>query len=267
MRDGTLAVAYRAAGRPAVAWIWERSDGRLGARIEAQDPGPAHDALRFLLALDVDHGPFLRRARADPLLREVAWRHAGLRPLRRATVAHALVRALCGQVVAGAEAGRIERALLRRCTDSAGDLRVPPTAADVAGLAPAEAVASGLAARRAAALVRVAREVPLERLRELSAEALERRVRRERGLGPWSLGVIGLYGLGRYEHGLVGDLGLKKLFAAERGRWPEDHETAELIARYEEWAGLASVYLLQHPLATAHGTPTARQWRPRAHTG
>ena len=259
-------MAFLADGTPARARVWERADGRLGARLETERPEAAHDALRFLLALDVDHAPFLRRARADPLLREVAWRHEGLRPLRLATVAHALTRAVCGQLVTGRAAVRTERALLRRITAEApgGGLRLPPTTEQVASLAPAQAVAAGLAARRAAALVRVAREVPLERLRGLDAVSLSRRIRRERGLGPWSLGVIGLYGLGRYELGLVGDLGLVRLFTAERGRPPEEGETAELVAPYGEWAGLASVYLLMHPLARRTIPTGADPRRPRA---
>ena len=71
-----------------------------------------------------------------------------------------------------------------------------------------------------------------------------RRLERERGLGPWSAGVVCLEGLGRPEHGLVGDLGLVKLLRVLRGRPVEGWETAELLAPYGEWAGLASVYLL-----------------------
>ena len=68
---------------------------------------------------------------------------------------------------------------------------------------------------------------------------------RERGFGPWSLGVVALQGLGRYDLGLVSDLGLVKLFASLRGRWPErPDETAELLEPYGEWQGLASVFLL-----------------------
>jgi hypothetical protein len=35
-----------------------------------------------------------------------------------------------------------------------------------------------------------------------------------------------------------------KLLSAMRGRWVEGWETAELLAPYGEWAGLASIYLL-----------------------
>jgi hypothetical protein len=51
-------------------------------------------------------------------------------------------------------------------------------------------------------------------------------------------------GLGRYDRGIVGDLGLLKLCSAIRGRWVDVDDTAELLAPYEEWAGLACVYLL-----------------------
>jgi 3-methyladenine DNA glycosylase/8-oxoguanine DNA glycosylase len=56
--------------------------------------------------------------------------------------------------------------------------------------------------------------------------------------------VIALQGLGRYDVGLVADLGLMKLLAAGTGRWPDPSETAELLAPYGEWQGLASVFLL-----------------------
>src|SRR5207248_6763959 len=67
---------------------------------------------------------------------------------------------------------------------------------------------------------------------------------RERGLGPWSVGVVSLEGLGSYEHGLARDLGLVKLASALWGRWVEAEETDALLVPYGEWAGLASVYLL-----------------------
>jgi 3-methyladenine DNA glycosylase/8-oxoguanine DNA glycosylase len=70
------------------------------------------------------------------------------------------------------------------------------------------------------------------------------RLRRERGIGPWSIGVIALEGLGRYDAGLVGDLGLVKLVASLRGRWAAAWETAELLEPYGEWQGLASELFL-----------------------
>ena len=115
----------------------------------------------------------------------------------------------------------------------------------LAAVAPFELRRLGLHERRGAALVRLCRSLELERLHDLPTDTVVRRIERERGLGPWSAGVVCLEGLGRFEHGLVGDLGLIKLVRALRGREVvETWETAELLEPYGEWAGLASVYLL-----------------------
>jgi 3-methyladenine DNA glycosylase/8-oxoguanine DNA glycosylase len=123
-------------------------------------------------------------------------------------------------------------------------LSEPPTRETLGALSPLRLRTLGLAERRAAALVRVCRSLDLERLRSVPTEAAAARLERERTLGPWSAGVVCLQGLGRSERGLVGDLGLVKLLAAQRGRPVEGWETAELLEPYGEWAGLASVYLL-----------------------
>jgi 3-methyladenine DNA glycosylase/8-oxoguanine DNA glycosylase len=92
--------------------------------------------------------------------------------------------------------------------------------------------------------VRLVRSLDLERLRDHDTDTVLRRLCRERGIGPWSVGVIAMEGLGRYDHGLVGDLGLVKLLASLRGRWVDPAETADLLAPYEEWQGLAGHMLM-----------------------
>src|SRR5207247_3218407 len=120
----------------------------------------------------------------------------------------------------------------------------PPTSATLGRRSPAELRRIGLHARRGATLVRLCRTLDLEGLRDLPVSVVAARLLRERGLGPWSVGVIALQGLGSYERGLVGDLGLIKLCSALRGHWVDAEETAELLEPYGEWAGLAGVYLL-----------------------
>jgi 3-methyladenine DNA glycosylase/8-oxoguanine DNA glycosylase len=56
--------------------------------------------------------------------------------------------------------------------------------------------------------------------------------------------VIATQGLGRYDHGLVGDLGLIKLASSLRGRCVHAWETEELLEPYGEWQGLAGDMLL-----------------------
>jgi 3-methyladenine DNA glycosylase/8-oxoguanine DNA glycosylase len=199
-----------------------------------------------LLGLDDDHSEFIRRFSSDPLLGRTIRHLKGLRPPRTATVAQALLRALCGQLIETKRARALEARIVRaaaRCQPVAG-LYPAPAAADLARFAPAELRRLGLHARRGAALVRLCRSVDLERLHALPTAAAAERLQRERGLGPWSVGVVCLQGLGRYERGLARDLGLIKLLSVLRGRWVEAEETDELLAPYGEWAGLASVYLL-----------------------
>lgn len=241
-RDGLFTALLDVAGRPELARAWQLPDGTVCLRGESPQ---GVERLRWLLALDDDHSPFLRLVRADPLLGAAARALRGLRPVRLATVAHALLRAYCGQLIEAKRARRLEQTIIRAlCTGGAERLHVAPTTRDLAALAPSQLRALGLHAGRAASLVRVARSLELERLHELPTGVVAARLGRERGLGPWSVGVVALEGLGRYDHGLVGDLGLVKLLRALRGRPAEGWETAELLEPYGDWSGLASVYLL-----------------------
>jgi 3-methyladenine DNA glycosylase/8-oxoguanine DNA glycosylase len=214
---------------------WQRYDGAVVLR--APDEGGL-ELLRFQLALDDDTTEFTRRFRHDPLLGASVRELSGLRPLRLPTVAHAVLRAICGQLIEARRARAIERAVIRSCGDPV------PTRETIGRLSPAELRRLGLATHRASALVRLCRSLDLERLRGLPIDAVAPRLLRERGFGPWSLGVVALEGLGSYRHGLVGDLSLVKLCSALHGRWVELEETAALLEPYEEWAGLAGVYLL-----------------------
>jgi 3-methyladenine DNA glycosylase/8-oxoguanine DNA glycosylase len=227
------------------ARAFQSRDGTVTIRSESQ---AAAEKLRWMLALDDDHSEFLRRFADDPLVGRATKHLRGLRPVRTATVAQALLRAVCGQLIDTKTARSLERRVIRalhgRAVAATG-LSQPPSTSALAAAAPFELRRLGLHERRGAAVVRLCRSLELERLHELPTDAVVRRIARERGLGPWSAGVVCLEGLGRYEHGLVGDLGLVKLVRALRGRHEvETWETAELLEPYGEWAGLASVYLL-----------------------
>jgi 3-methyladenine DNA glycosylase/8-oxoguanine DNA glycosylase len=246
-RDGVLEALVPAGDGVERAAARQFPDGSLCLAADSEE---SLSALRFVLAIDDDHSEFLRRFRDDPMLGPATRALAGLRPIRVATVAQALLRALCGQLIETRRARFLERRIVRAVMPAHGTLHAPPTAEALAALAPAELRRLGLHARRGATLVRVCSSLELERLRDLAAATVAARLGRERGLGPWSVGVIALEGLGRYDLGIVGDLGLIKLMSSLRGRRVEAWETEELLAPYGEWAGLASVYML---LAWARG--------------
>jgi 3-methyladenine DNA glycosylase/8-oxoguanine DNA glycosylase len=240
-RDGVLTMTLTGEHGLEQARAWQEPGGTVSIQALSE---PGLERARFVLGVDDDHSEFLRRFADDPLLGRAIPHLRGLRPLRTATVAHALVRALAGQLITAREARVTERIIIRRATRELGGLHAPPTEADFGRFSPAELRRLGLGARRGAALVRLCRTVDLEGLRDQPTDVVARRLERERGIGPWSIGVVCLQGLGRYERGLARDLGLVKLASALWGRRVEAEESDVLLEPYGEWAGLASVYLL-----------------------
>src|SRR5258708_38614681 len=84
LEDGTTARA------------WQQSDGRVV--IQAAGDQQLAKA-RFMLALDDDTTEFHRRFGDDILLGRATRALTGWRPFRLPTVAHATLRAMCGQLV------------------------------------------------------------------------------------------------------------------------------------------------------------------------
>lgn len=238
---GTYRATIRVDDRLERVHALQRPDGVI---VVAADSDAGIDQVRFALGLDDDHSEFLRRFANDPLLAESVRQLRGLRPMRTGTVAQALLRAVAGQLIQASRARQIERTIVRATTPELGGLHAPPTCVDLARYSPAELARLGLGARRAGALIRLCRTLELERLKGVPTAKIVSRLTRERGLGPWSVGIVCVEGLGRYEYGLYRDLGLAKLASALWGRWVEAEESDELLRPYGEWSGLASVYLL-----------------------
>jgi 3-methyladenine DNA glycosylase/8-oxoguanine DNA glycosylase len=219
----------------------QRPDGGLVLRTETE---AGLEQLRFVLGADDDHTPFLERFRGDELLAGPIRHLKGLRPIRTATVTHALLRAIVSQLITMREARSIEWRLIHATTESVRGLQAPPLPHHFGCFAPAELYRFRLPARKATALVRICRTFDPERLRRLPPDAAAARLERERGIGPYSIGVVWTEGLGRFDRGIVGDLGLLKICSAIEGRWVEAEDTARMLGRYGEWAGLACMYLM-----------------------
>ena len=244
LRDGVLTLVFEAEGQPALARVRQRPDATLAVAIDGPAPRAALEKLRFVLAVDDDHSEFLTRFERDSLVGRATRDLAGLRPIRTATVTHALLKAVCGQLIQAKAARLLEKRLVRMASAEHQGLRLPPGRATFSTYTRAELAGQGLVSRKASALLRLTQEVDPERLLTVPTSTAAQRIERERGLGPWSAGMVCLHGLGRYECGLVGDLGLIKLCKALRGRPADVDDTRDLLEPYGEWAGLASVYLL-----------------------
>lgn len=226
------------------------------------------ERMRFALGVDEDVRPFLARFARDPLIGRSLRRRPWLRVGRRPEPFEALAWAICEQLIEYERAAAIERrvvgALGRRCAGwnaAEGTLRDLPAVAVLAGTAPALLQSFDLAAGRALALVRAAREVARGRvdLHCSDHESAWRRLRAIPGIGRWTVEMLALHGQGRHDQLPAGDLSLLKLVGRllsggdPRAR-AEEHQVRELFGRYGEWAGLAAVHMLgAAPVALASG--------------
>jgi 3-methyladenine DNA glycosylase/8-oxoguanine DNA glycosylase len=231
----------------------------LGARARAHAAAAyGIERMRFALGVDEDLRAFHRRFARDPLIGRSLRRRPWLRVSRRPDPFEALAWAVCEQLIEYERAAAIERRLLaslgRRWVGWDGSdsrLRDLPTPAALAGTAPALLESFDLAASRAIALVRVAREVARGRVDLHSGEHERgwRRLRAIPGIGSWTVEMLALHGQGRHDQVPAGDVGLLKLVGrllsgGDPHARAREHEVREFFAPYEEWAGLAAAHLI-----------------------
>ena len=221
--NGTLRSTIRVEGRVERVRAAQRPDGhdRRGSRERGRRRARSLRARARRRPQE-----FLRRFANDPLLGETVRRIRGLRPVRTGTVAQSLLRAVAGQLIL-AKRARADRALdhPRAHAGARRPARRSDVRQELGAFSPAQLRATASAPAAPRALVRLCRAVELERLKQLPTDAAAARLGRERGLGPWSVGVVCLEGLGRFERGLLRDLGLIKLASELWGRRVEAEES------------------------------------------
>jgi 3-methyladenine DNA glycosylase/8-oxoguanine DNA glycosylase len=227
--------------------------GAQAPTIEAAEWGI--ERMRLALGIDQDLRPFYERFRFDRLIGPCVRANPGLRVRGKPDPFEALAWAICEQLIEFERAAAIQRRLVwrlgRHCPRTG--LRDAPAAATLAGEAPAALASLDLTETRAVALRRAAHEVACGRV-DLYASDHEpgwRRLRAIRGIGNWTLQMLGLTGQGRLDQLPAGDLAYLKLVGRLRSGgdpWARatEEEVMELFAPYEPWAGLAGLHALRH---------------------
>ena len=218
VRGGVLHRLLHAGDAPVHVRVAQLSPDRVlfGARASDRDAAEwGIDRVRRALGIDHDLRAFHERFRFDPLIGHAVRRHPRLRVAGRPDPFEALMLAICEQLIEYERAAAIQRRLIRtlgrRCQETG--MRDAPTAAALAGQAPALLASFDLSPARALTLVRAAREVSLGRvaLHDTDHESGWRRLRRIRGVGSWTIQTLALCGQGRLDQLPAGDLAYLKL--------------------------------------------------------
>lgn len=253
-RGAALQRLIHVEGRPVIAGVVQASPDRV---LFAARAAEVHDAeegvrrMRFAVGVDDDLREFHERFRWDDLIGAAIRRDPFRRARRRPVAFEAFAWAVTEQLIEFSRAVEIQRQIVRRlggrCPDTG--LRDVPGPAVVAGLAPAQLESMGLSAGRSVALIRAAREIAAGRV-DLEAPDHESgwaRLRSIAGIGAWTCEITALYGQGRYDQVPAGDLEFIKLVGPLLHGHPKaratEEEVREFFAPYEEWQGLAALYL------------------------
>ena len=237
-------------GEAAVVRAW---GGAAGVRFRAESRTRAGalaaiDRMRFALGTDHDLSGFQRRFKWDPLVGPVIRRRPWLRPRRRPAPFEALAWAICEQLIDSRRAAGIERRIVRRlgARSDCGELVSPPSAERLAGCAPYELDACGLAPKRSIALIKAAREVASGRADLSEHEPAWRRLLAIPNIGSWTIEMLAFEGQGRDDMLPALDVAYLKLVGrlAGLGRRATEDEVRGFFAPYEEHAALAGIYAL-----------------------
>jgi 3-methyladenine DNA glycosylase/8-oxoguanine DNA glycosylase len=253
-----------------VVHAWQPASERVclrAASADAEAPATAEalelaiERMRFALAVDDDLTEFARTFRGDPLIGEAIHHRPWFRPRRRPWPWEALAWAVTEQLIEASRAAEIQRRIVRRWGGrlqpadaesqataawlGPGPLRDVPSAEVVAGIAPAELESCDLAAKRAIAMIRCAREVATGRV-DLADSAGDARLLKISNIGPWTLQVLGFAGRGEPDSLPAGDLAYVKLVGAlaDLGRRATVDEVEEYFAPYAPFRGLAGAFAL-----------------------
>jgi 3-methyladenine DNA glycosylase/8-oxoguanine DNA glycosylase len=265
--NGVVTRLLHVEGRPIVVRAWQPGKQRVALRAEAVDHASdeqlerALERMRFALGVDDDFSAFFRRFRGDRLVGPLLRRMPDFRPKRHPWPWEALAWAVVKQLIESRRAATIQRRIVGRWGPRLGEgreaLRDVPSAATIAGRAPAELQSMDLSAGRALALRRVAREVAADRC-DLNDPIDDRRLLAIPEIGHWTLQCLALFGRGDHDSLPAGDLAYIKLVGrlAGLGRRATIAEVEEFYAPYEPYRGLVGTLTIAGlHRAIAHGSP------------
>lgn len=235
-----------------------------GSVLEAEAWGPGGRSLLEtvprLLGLDDDPEAF---SPPPGVVHDLHRRNLGLHLGSTGAVWPVLLPTILGQVVAGKEAKRSYRSILRRIGEPApgprADLRLPPDPVQVASMSYEDLHGHRVERKRADVLIEAARRIRrLEEIIGFDRAQAEQRLLAVRGIGPWTAGIVMGVAYGDRDAVPVGDYHLPNTVAWALAGEPRgtDERMLELLEPYRPYRRRA-VMLLKR------GGVTAPRYGPR----
>lgn len=240
----------------------EEGEGRNSIRLRMTTEGrmtksaqnAGLEAIKHILAFDLDLGPFYRMAKDDVNLAPIVNKFRGLKPIRYLSVFEALVTAITAQQVnltfAGSIRGRMVKRWGRKLRVDGKTHYAFPRPERLARARVSTFRTMQFSERKAEYVIGVARAALEGRLDEselriLPIDEAVARLTEIRGVGRWTAEQMLFRALGRVEVFPGGDLGVQKVVARYCfGEERVDEETARRQAdKWHPWASLATTYL------------------------
>ncbi len=212
------------------------------------------NALKHILAFDLDLRPFYRMTKDDVNLAPIAKKFRGLKPIRYLSIFEALVTAITAQQVnltfAGTIRGRMVKRWGRKLRIDGKTYYAFPRPERLVRARVSTFRTMQFSERKAEYVIGVARaalegQLDEKELRAVSIDDAVARLTRIRGVGRWTAEQMLFRALGRVEVFPGGDLGVQKVVARYCfGKERVDEETARTKAEgWYPWASLATTYL------------------------
>jgi DNA-3-methyladenine glycosylase II len=193
-----------------------------------------------LLGMEFDLAPFYAWADADPILRPITVRFAGLRPPLAPSPFESLVTSITAQQVSLRSAFAMRSRMIQRFGERAGHAWSFPSRERIAAATEGELFAVGFSRRKAEYALGLARsEIDLDALATLDDDEIRGRLTAIRGLGAWTAEWFLARHLARPRAWPVGDLALRKAATLLYGV-----DVHELGPRLDPFQNLSAHYLL-----------------------
>jgi len=240
------------------------------------------DGARWLLErapdlLGLDDHPAPLDEDAHPKVRALAAKCAGLRFVKTHRVFELLVPQVLGQLVTSVEGHRAFHLLVRAFREPAPGpvegLLLPPSPRQVRSVPPEEWTSLGVLRKQGETLQRAAAVAHrLEEAAAMSPADAQARLQAVRGIGPWTAGMMGLWGMGHVDVVPTGDYNIPKAvsYTLLGERDGDDEQMLALLEPYSGQRGRVLRYIKQAGESPPRRGPkrgmrelTAPSWRAR----